>query len=128
MADAMGRIINMIEPYNEPCKICGSTKQCLMIAEGRKSIYCENCSNFEDIYVSPELQKEFDRQNREYAAQKMRPQAVHTVNVPKCPICGSTDLSKITATQKAVKIAIFGIFGMGDNGKTWKCNSCGSKF
>lgn len=119
---------NMIEPYNEPCKICGSMKQCLMIAEGRKSIYCEDCGNFEDIYVSPELRKEFDRQNREYEAQKMRPQSVQTINVPKCPICGSTDLSKITATQKAVKIAIFGIFGMGDNGKTWKCNSCGSKF
>lgn len=118
----------MIEPYNEPCKICGSTNQSLMIAEGRKSIYCKDCGNFEDIYVSPELRKEFDRQNREYEAQKMRPQSVHTVNVPKCPICGSTDLSKITATQKAVKIAIFGIFGMGDNGKTWKCNSCGSKF
>ncbi len=49
-------------------------------------------------------------------------------NVPKCPICGSTNLSKITIAQKAGKIALFGIFGMGDNGKTWKCNNCGSKF
>lgn len=49
-------------------------------------------------------------------------------NVPKCPICNSTDLSKITITHKAGKIALFGIFGMGDNGKTWKCNNCGSKF
>lgn len=49
-------------------------------------------------------------------------------NVPKCPICGSTNLSKITITHKAGKIALFGIFGMGDNGKTWKCNNCGSKF
>ncbi len=49
-------------------------------------------------------------------------------NVPECPICGSTDLSKITIAHKAGKIALFGIFGMGDNGKTWKCNNCGSKF
>lgn len=49
-------------------------------------------------------------------------------NIPKCPICGSTNLSKITIAQKAGKIALFGIFGMGDNGKTWKCNNCGSKF
>ena len=49
-------------------------------------------------------------------------------NIPKCPICQSTNLSKITAVQKAGKIALFGIFGMGDNGKTWKCNNCGSKF
>ena len=49
-------------------------------------------------------------------------------NIPKCPICQSTNLSKITAVQKAGKIALFGIFGMGDNSKTWKCNNCGSKF
>ena len=49
-------------------------------------------------------------------------------NIPKCPICQSTNLSKITTVQKAGKIALFGIFGMGDNGKTWKCNNCGSKF
>ena len=49
-------------------------------------------------------------------------------NTPKCPICQSTNLSKITTVQKAGKIALFGIFGMGDNGKTWKCNNCGSKF
>lgn len=49
-------------------------------------------------------------------------------NKPKCPFCQSTDLSKISATKKAAKIVTFGIFGMGDNGKTWKCNKCGSKF
>lgn len=49
-------------------------------------------------------------------------------NIPKCPICGSFNLSKITTTKKVAKIALFGIFGMGDNGKTWKCNNCGSKF
>lgn len=50
------------------------------------------------------------------------------INIPKCPICGSTNLSKISALHKAGKIGLFGIFGMGDNGKTWKCNGCGSKF
>ena len=55
-----------------------------------------------------------------------RPQP--TVNIPKCPVCGSTNLSKITTAKKATKIAFFGIFGMGDNGKTWKCNNCDSRF
>ncbi len=50
------------------------------------------------------------------------------VNIPKCPICQSTDLSPISSIHKAGKILMFGIFGMGDNGKTWKCNNCGSKF
>lgn len=49
-------------------------------------------------------------------------------NVPKCPICQSTDLKKISAGKKIAKVAMFGVFGMGDNGKTWICNNCGSKF
>lgn len=51
-----------------------------------------------------------------------------TSNIPKCPICGSTNLSKISGMKKAAKIGLFGIFGAGDLGKTWKCNNCGSKF
>ncbi|MBS5080490.1 MAG: hypothetical protein KH031_10095 [Clostridiales bacterium] len=46
----------------------------------------------------------------------------------KCPLCGSTSLSKISTVKKVAKVATFGIFGLGDNGKTWKCNVCGSKF
>lgn len=49
-------------------------------------------------------------------------------NIPKCPICFSTNLSKISSLKKATKIGLFGIFGAGDVGKTWKCNNCGSKF
>lgn len=49
-------------------------------------------------------------------------------NVPKCPTCGSPDLSKISTVKKAAKIGMFGIFGAGDIGKTWKCNNCGSRF
>jgi hypothetical protein len=51
-----------------------------------------------------------------------------TSNVPKCPTCGSTNLSKISNIGKAAKVGLFGIFGAGDLGKTWKCNSCGSKW
>ena len=56
------------------------------------------------------------------------PQNRKPLNIPKCPICGSTDLSKITATQKAGKAVLFGLFAAGDMSKTWKCNKCGSKF
>ena len=56
------------------------------------------------------------------------PQNRKPLNIPKCPTCGSTDLSKITATQKAGKAVLFGLFATGDMSKTWKCNKCGSKF
>ena len=49
-------------------------------------------------------------------------------NVPQCPICQSTDLSKISSVWKAARIGLFGIFGADDIGKTWECNNCGCKF
>ena len=45
-----------------------------------------------------------------------------------CPICHSTVISKISNVGKIVKVGAFGILGAGDIGKTWKCNTCGSKF
>lgn len=49
--------------------------------------------------------------------------------IPKCPICGSTNINKITIGNRAVKTAVFGVVGaVDDAGKTYKCNNCGSKF
>lgn len=49
-------------------------------------------------------------------------------SVPKCPSCGSTNLSKITATRKILKVGLFGRLGTGDLGKTYQCGDCGVKF
>lgn len=54
--------------------------------------------------------------------------AQEALNKPKCPICGSMNLTKISTVGKVAKVGFFGIFGAGDIGKTWKCNNCGSKF
>ncbi len=49
--------------------------------------------------------------------------------VPKCPICGSANINKITIGSRAVKTAVFGVVGaVDDAGKTYKCGNCGSKF
>lgn len=55
-------------------------------------------------------------------------EAQEALNKPKCPICGSMNLTKISTVGKVAKVGFFGIFGAGDIGKTWKCNNCGSKF
>ena len=62
-------------------------------------------------------------------AATCRPQGASTVHIPKCPTCGSTDLTKITTGTKVAKTVAFGVVGaISDAGKTWKCNNCGSKF
>lgn len=118
----------MYRLHNEPCKVCGSSKNYYMESDGRKSLFCESCNHFEDIYVSEELKQYWENQAKEKEQAELNAKIQANINIPKCPICQSTNLSKITATKKVMKIAAFGIFGLGDNGKTWKCNNCGSKF
>lgn len=48
-------------------------------------------------------------------------------NKPKCPTCGSTDISKIGTLERGVSVAAFGLFS-GKLGKTMKCNHCGYKW
>lgn len=80
--------------------------------------------NHQDVLAVPdETPEQYEARHRAVEAEVLRSQ-----NKPKCPICQSTNLSKISTATKAMKIAAFGIFGMGDNGKTWKCNNCGSRF
>ena len=60
---------------------------------------------------------------------EQRRNAAHTPQyVPKCPTCGSPDITKISGVTKAAKVGAFGIFGSGDIGKTYKCRNCGSKW
>jgi predicted RNA-binding Zn-ribbon protein involved in translation (DUF1610 family) len=48
--------------------------------------------------------------------------------VPKCPICGSTNVEKISGVSKVGKVALFGIFAAGSISKTFHCKNCGYKF
>lgn len=49
--------------------------------------------------------------------------------IPKCPICGSTNVEKISIGTRAAKTAVFGVVGaIDDAGKIYKCGNCGSKF
>ena len=46
-------------------------------------------------------------------------------NVPKCPSCGSSNISKIGVVNRAVSVGIFGL-ASSKIGKTHKCNNCGT--
>ncbi len=49
-------------------------------------------------------------------------------HLPKCPTCNSTNIKKISMTNKAASAFAFGLFAAGHVSKTYKCNVCGSKF
>lgn len=76
-----------------------------------------------------EQQKEAEHKAAQQAALESALARANNTNIPKCPICGSTNISRITLTTRAVKTAAFGVVGaVDDAGKTYKCGNCGCKF
>ena len=81
----------------------------------------------EFVYGNPQFnQKKFEKReqaDRDWAARN-RAGLSPLDNHPKCPTCGSENLSRISGIGT---ISIFGNFGItnGDAGKTFKCNNCG---
>lgn len=48
-------------------------------------------------------------------------------NIPKCPTCGSTNISKIGTFNRMLSTGFFGL-ASGKIGKTMKCKNCGYTF
>lgn len=93
-------------------------------------------------YYQKQVQKQIQLNQRlnEYEKRKMLEQQAKNLAriqkekdkqncIPKCPICGSTNVNKITIGSRAAKTAVFGVLGaVDDAGKTYKCGNCGSRF
>lgn len=149
----MGRVLNMAKKLYWKCPRCGAGYNAYDGEIPLKDGICEDCGGtlvktpytFHEVIcedgVLDKMMEEYIYPNPQYDAEvyemwrKRRDGTQSTVfksqqnaNTPKCPICQSTNLKKISTAKKVGKIAMFGIFGMGDNGKTWQCNNCGSKF
>ena len=78
-------------------------------------LICEVCGNKSEQIIS--------FQTNEEANSHPTPQYV-----PKCPICHSPNIHKITTGTKVARAAMFGIFALPKAGKQWKCDNCGSEF
>lgn len=51
-----------------------------------------------------------------------------TVNIPRCPICQSTNLKKITVGSKLLAAGMVGVFAAPYTSKTYECMNCNAKF
>lgn len=63
----------------------------------------------------------------EHQAQVALAKRINTeraANAPRCPTCGSTDLKKIDALDRAISVSLLGL-ASGKIGKSFKCNHCG---
>ena len=79
-----------------------------------------------------EIQKEECKriEHNEWLKQKAKSEqaaarrAAEQANAPRCPTCGSTDLKKIDAFDRAISVSFLGL-ASSKIGKTFKCNHCG---
>lgn len=65
--------------------------------------------------------KNAKEQEKQYNEKKN----IENTNQPKCPICNSANIKKITSTERAISIVGLGIFSKKIN-KSYKCKNCGS--
>ncbi len=53
--------------------------------------------------------------------------SAQSANLPKCPICGSTDLKKLSTLNRGASAFMWGL-GSNKIGKTYECRNCKSTF
>lgn len=94
----------------------------------KREQYCKN--QMQEFNQRKEAEQAKRKEEQEAKFKAMTQKALDKTNcIPKCPICDSTNINKITPTTRAVKTATFGVVGaVDDAGKTWKCGNCGSRF
>lgn len=56
------------------------------------------------------------------------PQCGHPIASKRCPRCGSKNVEIITGADKAVSIAVWGVFSANKVINHYKCKDCGQKF
>lgn len=88
-----------------------------------KSHYCDEPLVSREHLVNPSTQHELEYQAR---VQKAQSENIiqHQQNMPKCPTCHSTNISKIGTLNRMVSVGLFGL-ASSKIGKTHKCNNCG---
>lgn len=72
----------------------------------------------------------FRQKKEEHDREKKRRTEEYLVKlnkVPHCPYCNSTDIKKITGTERAVSVGMLGLFSKKLN-KSFKCKNCGGTF
>lgn len=100
-----------------------------------RTIDCNSITAFKIIKEVEETKKIPETLNFETRTQslkrqeqeKLQRQQQEQANLPKCPYCQSTNLKKITGSDRFISVGLFGLASK-KVGKQWHCNNCKSDF
>lgn len=97
---------------------------------------CYHCGGELRIQTEEELKTQHDNLVIE-ASERRKNQVLENIrngvynkeqqNIPKCPTCGSTNITKISTTSKVAGAVAFGLFSKTAKSQ-FKCNNCGYKW
>lgn len=91
-----------------PCPNCGTNWHTF---DDNNNDVCKICDH---IFTEKEIS--------DFKIQQNAKQRAIQASKPKCPMCGSTNISKISTFSRASSIVGFGILSK-KIGKQWKCNN-----
>ena len=79
-----------------------------------------------DQYLFDHREELLEKQSADFNAKMEHGKSIleEKSRVPKCPTCFSTNVQKIGTGERAVSVAMLGIFSKKIN-KTYKCKNCG---
>lgn len=112
------------------CAKCGHLVGSAPYPIGRKNDYLYIDSRFLDScqYCGNELNNHILSKRPVNWVDPRKKEMWTTENIPRCPICQSSQIHKISATNKIASAWAFGVLAAGHVSKTYKCDTCGSKF
>lgn len=137
-----GRLVqHLSKDLNKLCDYCYNTTYPVpdeyLGGKSKGFIKPELEQQFIDEYIksSPEFdQYLFDHRNEDLAQRRIENRAKlehgkaileEQARIPKCPSCGSSNISKVGVVGRAVSFKLVG-FASSKIGKTHKCNNCGT--
>ena len=109
------KLENVKNNLPDTCPICGESSKNI-----RDDMTCPICGFLYDK-TKDELEqymKDCKTRNSTPSPQPSNP------NIPKCPTCGSTNISKIGTGERVASVIGLGLLSKKIN-KTWKCKNCG---
>ena len=110
----------------------------LLIYHEKQELNCPEVKKAYDIIrkefhiPAGEFEEAFNRETMTVAEINCDPirkstKSAQQQNVPHCPVCGSTNIKKISATSKVVGAGLFGLFSKTARSQ-FECKSCGYKW
>lgn len=120
-----------------PCPVCKQELQQFPI-DGRDlleiTLFCNDDKDFVDAMIKLHEENIIDYQMKLREIAKINEQEIEEeykkqeqANLPKCPYCQSTNLKKITGSDRFISVGLFGLASK-KVGKQWHCNNCKSDF